>query len=196
MHISLSLSRWNHVAGRLRVLAQKTQEDALASLGDTRISSPIDEEQKQAMLLKGQKSLADVASILAAHRGIGLIRAALAVHNAQAGVAEKLALMEALRGEKNALLPLKGIPLLTMPSVENANEALEKHKEPTDMYRRSDAPRGVALRTVPINALHDVEARLRQIDTDVQVLSDEVNDLNKEILGIDLPEEVVKLANL
>lgn len=196
--INLPLSRWHHVAQRLRNQAQKLTDEAYATLADTRVSSVIDDEQKQAMLDRGQKALGKVKQIMLAHQGLAHIRGELALANTQMGVATKLARLEALRQEKTQLQKLGNIKLLTQPSVDNANEALEKRSknEQTVRYMRGDENEGLALRVVPIDALDWVQDRVRDLELEIQTMTDEISDINRGSITIELDDEIVALANL
>ena len=196
---TLSLSRWHHVATRLRTLAQKLTDEAQATLGATRVSSPIDEEQESALTEQGLKALDKVQQIVLAHEGLAMIRTQLAKKNADMGVADKLALVETLRQEKTQLTRLAAINLITMPAVQKANDALAKKPAATEaqMWRGRDVDSsGVVVRLVPIGALEGVHERIRVIELDIQELTDEMSDINRGSMTIELPNQVAQLVNL
>ena len=196
---TLSRSRWHHVATRLRTLAQKHTDEAQATLGATRVSSPIDEEQESALTEQGLKALDKVQQIVLAHEGLAMIRTQLAKKNADMGVADKLALVETLRQEKTQLTRLAAINLITMPAVQKANDALAKKPAATEaqMWRGRDVDSsGVVVRLVPIGALEGVHERIRVIELDIQELTDEMSDINRGSMTIELPNQVAQLVNL
>ena len=196
--ITLTLSRWHHVAQRLRVSAQKLTDEAYATLAETRISSPIDEDQKQAMKTEGQRALQKTQEIMQAHKGLGLIRGELAKANATFGVSDKMAVVESLRHEKAQLQRLAQIKLLTMPSVDNANDALEKRKTENQpmRYRAGDENDGLALRVVSIDALESANNRVQHIEGLILSLTDEISDINRQTLTISLDDAIAKLVHL
>lgn len=195
---TFSLSRWHHVATRLRSLAQKLTDEAQSALGNTRVTSPIDDEQTSALTEEGLKALDKARQVVLAHEGLAVVRSALAQKNAEMGVADKLALVETLRQEKTQLLRLAGINLITMPSVQKANEALLQkpvNEQPAWRARGEDVS-GVAVRLVPIGSLEFVHERVRVIELDIQELTDEMSDINKGSLSIELSSEIAQLVNL
>ena len=196
--ITLPLSRWHHVGQRLRNLAQKLADEAYSALAETRVSSVIDEEQAQAMRARGQKALEKAQDIMVVHQGLATIRGELAEANTKLGVSAKLAVLEAKRQEKSQLQRLASVKLLTMPSVDNANVALEKRNknETTVRYMRGDENEGLALRVVGIDALDGLKERVRALELDIQDLTDEISDINRNTVSISLDDNVVELANL
>ena len=197
--ISLTLSRWHHVANRLRNMAQKLNDEAYETLANTRISSIIDDEQMEAMEKRGQDALNKARLVMIAHQGLGIIRGELSKANNENGVSGLLAVVEALRQERNHLQKLVSVDVLTMPSLKNANEALEKQSKNTTKsigYLRGEEKDGMALRVVNIDSLDEFKNRIIDVEVEIQALTDEISEINQKAIKIDLPDEVVKMANL
>lgn len=196
--IKQTLSRWHHIAQRLRNTSQKLSDEVYGVLSGTHISSIVDGEQKRAMLERGKKALEKTHLIMLSHQGLGKIRSELAEANVKFGVAGKLAIIEALRQEKKQLQSIANIDLLTMPSVQNANEALENVADKQQVVHpwRENNTKGVALRVVSINALDGLRERVRDIELEIQELTDEISEVNQRTISIELDDEIVKLANI
>lgn len=199
-NITQSLSRWNHTATRFRTLGQNLSQQAYDTLAETRITSPIDAEQSKALEALGQKALRQLEDAQVALETSGVIRAALAEKNAEAGIARKLALLDALKAEQKALERTADISLIVMPSAhhERANEALDKHKDSEERFfaRNVEIKKGVALRLVPMDAFDAFEKRIMVIKSDIQAMSDEVNDLNNASMTLELSDAAATLLNL
>lgn len=192
---TLSLSRWHTAAKRLSAHGEGLFESATAALGGSTVQHELSEAQKAALFERGQKALADLDQARSAIRAAAVVRAALATANSRHGVSEKLALAEGVRRELQLLDHLGHIDLLARVELDQANVALSKRAGADDML----GGRRGGLLPVSLVAINALDAHRRDqaiLERQQQELMDEVNDLNRNTLSIDLPEDVAVHAGL
>ena len=192
---TLSLSRWHTIAKRLSAHGEALFENAMSVLGSANVQHELGETQKAALLERGSKALADLSEARSAISAAARVRAALSHANAAHGISAKLALAEGMRREVQLLDQLSRIDLLARVELDKANEALSKRPSSEDVIgmRRVGA---LPVALVAIDAL-DPHARDKSLlERQQQELMDEINDLNRNTLSIDLPVDVAVHASL
>ena len=191
---SLPLSRWHHVADRIRQIADSKSKEALTILGGTQLSNPVDQDQATALSARGQKALANIELAAKATEVVGLIRQELAQANAERGVNTLLAQAESKRRQAQIYRSVAGVDLVTKVPLEQVNKALEERggKE-REFYGRSS---GVAVALVKASALDSYAMKAEELESEVASLNDTVADLNRHTISIALPEDLAKAAGL
>lgn len=192
---TLSLSRWHTIAKRLSVHGEALFENAMSVLGSANVQHELGDTQKAALVERGSKALADLTEARSAISTAALVRAALSHANAQHGISAKLAMAEGMRREVQLLDQLGRIDLLARVELDKANDTLTKRTTSEDiMGTRRLGALPVAL--VAIDAL-DTHARDKSLlERQQQELMDEINDLNRNTLSIELPVDIAAHASL
>ena len=193
---SLPLSRWHHVADRIREHGERKQVQALAALSQAQVNASIqlDADQVAALAERGQKALKGLEEARQALQTVGEIRAKLAEANAKEGVTVLLALADAKRREVKLLKGIEGIDLLTRVPLSRVEAVLsEKQGGSSDAFGRS-ASLPVAL--VAPGALAYAEQEVIELEATIASLTDQVADRNRTLLSIELPTDLAKTAGL
>lgn len=194
---TLTLSRWHHVADRIKAIGEAKHREALGALGGTTLNHTLAEPQIKALEARGTRALGLIQEAREAMSAVGAIRMALAEANAERGVTRLLAQAEAKRREARMLGDYAGIDLVTRTPVtalnatlaSQANQASKAH----DAYGRS---LGVPVSLVPSDALDFVAAERAALEAEVAAITDQVADLNRGTLELELPIKLAKDAGL
>lgn len=192
---TLPLSRWHHVADRIRESGDRKHKAAIQALGNTQLNPgvPLDATQIQALKARGQKALEQAAEARLALETVGFIRQELARVNAEKGITARLAKAEALRRVIKQLGEYSAIDLLTRVPVDNIGSVAKDAQGSNDLYgRRAGLP--VAL--VSSEALDTLTADVGQLEAEVAAITDEIADLNRTTLTLELPVDLAKAAGL
>lgn len=190
---ALPLSRWHHIADRIASLASKKQEEAVKALGHTQLSSPISDDQKEALKARGQKALQWAEEAKDALQVVGVIRVALAKANAHHGITTKLAEAESLRRQLKTTEELATIDLVTRTPVDEVNNALTVQASNRDAFGRNS---GVTVSLVKASALDHLADQTIELKAKIAVLTDEVASLNRAPLELTLPEALAKAVGV
>lgn len=188
---SLPLSRWHHIADRIRVFGESKRTSALAVLEGTPIRNSLTPEQVDALKQRGQKALADLTTARAAVQTVAVIRERLATANAEYGVNAVLSQAEGKRKEAALLRAVANVDLLTKVPLDNVNTVLSQQKT-----EREYGFSGIRPAVVEASALASFEEEAAVLESEAAGLTDAVADLNRNVLSIDLPLELAKAAGL
>lgn len=188
---SLPLSRWHHIADRIRVFGEAKRTSALAVLEGTPIRNALTAEQVEALKQRGQKALADLNTARTAVQTVAVIRERLATANAEYGVNAVLSQAEGKRKEAALLRAVANVDLLTKVPLENVNTVLSQQKT-----EREYGFNGIRPAVVDANALAAFEDEAIVLESEAAALTDAVADLNRNVLAIDLPIELAQAAGL
>jgi len=188
---SLPLSRWHHIADRIRVFGESKRTSALAVLEGTPIRNSLTPEQVDALKQRGQKALADLTTARAAVQTVAAIRERLATANAEYGVNAVLSQAEGKRKEAALLRAVANVDLLTKVPLDNVNTVLSQQKT-----EREYGFSGIRPAVVEASALASFEEEAAVLESEAAGLTDAVADLNRNVLSIDLPLELAKAAGL
>ena len=188
---SLPLSRWHHIADRIRVFGESKRTSALAVLEGTPIRNSLTPEQVDALKQRGQKALADLTTARAAVQTVAAIRERLATANAEFGVNAVLSQAEGKRKEAALLRAVANVDLLTKVPLDNVNTVLSQQKT-----EREYGFNGIRPAVVEASALATFEDEAAVLESEAAGLTDAVADLNRNMLSIDLPLELAKAAGL
>lgn len=189
---TLPLSRWHHVADRIRIVGETKQKSAYNALNGTVLNHKISAEQEKALFERGQKALHDFSIARLAYQTVALIREKVAQSNAEFGVNALLSQAEGKRKEALALRSLLSIDLLTKVPLSDVNKVFSETTEDKDTYGYTN----VNPNLVDLSSFNDFDVQASQLESEVANLTDVVADINRNKLGIELPEELAKLAGL
>ena len=195
---SLPLSRWHHVADRIREHGERKQAQALNTLAQAQVNSAIllDADQVAALEERGQKALESLKEARMALQTVGHIRATLAEVNAQENITMLLAKADAKRRELKLLQGISSIDLLTRIPVGRIEAVLRDQqsstKDSTGLVRPSMLP--VAL--VSPGALAYAEQEASDLEAEIAALTDQVADRNRKVIALELPVALAKVAGL
>lgn len=189
---SLPLSRWHHVADRIRVFGESKQKSALTVLEGTPLRTQLADSQIEALRERGQKALSDLQIARKAVQTVAAIRERLAVANAEFGVNAVLSQAEGKRKEAALLRAVAGVDLVTKVPLANVNKVLSEHTSNERDYTYS----GVRPALVEVSALASYEDDAAVLESEAAALTDAVADLNRNTLSIELPVELAQAAGL
>lgn len=188
---SLPLSRWHHIADRIRVFGEAKRTSALAVLEGAPIRNALTTEQIEALKLRGQKALTDLVTARTAVQTVAVIRERLATANAEFGVNAVLSQAEGKRKEAALLRAVANVDLVTKVPLDNVNTVLSQQKT-----EREYGFSGIRPAVVDANALAAFEDEAIVLESEAAALTDAVADLNRNVLAIDLPIELAQAAGL
>ena len=188
---TLTLTRWHHVAGRIAALAKSKLAEAEETLGHTKTENTLTEKQVKALEGRGSQALELLHGGLAAMEVVGQIRKALAQANGKHGVAAMLAEAEEKRARARALERFAEIDLLSTTHVSEVNDVLNSRGgDNSIMYR------GVRVAVVDIDSLDFVRQTRRDLEAQASAISDQVAELNRQTMTLDLDDALAKEVGL
>ena len=196
MKLSLTLNRWHKVAERINAAVKERE----AKVKDAFVATTISPWNKQGVEEKAAAIVARAADDLAILEigtgAVARIRAALAIRNAQLGISEKLA--EAEAAKRRAALYRAVIdgqkPDMVLPEAVRALPDLAGDSDAFSYGRRMTAT--VTLQTADQATIDELRGKLADEVGLATRLLDDVADLNRDKLEIDLPQQVLGIAGL
>ena len=197
MKYTLTLTRWHKVAERINAALKQREANVKTAFTATTISpwNKAGVEDKAADI--AWRAAEDLALIEAGAQTIATIRTALALRNAQLGIAAKLA--EAEAANRRAVLYKTVIegqkPDMVRPADMSALPA-ELLGEPEHWTVLRRPALAVTLQTADQALIEALREKLEQEQARTTRLLDEVADLNRETVEVDVPEAVVSIAGL
>ncbi len=200
---TLPLSRWHHVADRIRLIADSKSQEAFAALGQLRLGTAITESQKEALKARGQAALVTLGVARQAITVVGTIRHELAIANAAAGVTSLLATTESKRKERQMLAQFNAIDLVTKVGLDDVNTTLANRstQDNSGLARRlayggDSESSGIAVASVPSSSLDYLRQDIDALDAEIAALTDKAADINRQPLTIALPADLAKAVGL
>lgn len=196
MKFSLTLNRWHKVAERINTAVKEREAGVKVAFVATTISpwNKQGVEEKAAAIVA--RAVNDLAIAEIGTGAVARIRAALAIRNAQLGVSEKLA--EAEAANRRAALYRAVIdgqkPDMVRPDAVHSLPDLAGDAEVFGYGRRMTA--AVTLQTADEATIDELRAKHADEVGLATRLLDEVADLNRDKLEIDLPQQVLGIAGL
>ena len=196
MKFSLTLNRWHKVAERINAAVKEREARVKDAFVATTISpwNKLGIEEKSAAIVA--RAADDLALAEIGTGAVARIRAALAIRNAQLGISEKLA--EAEAAKRRAALYRAVIdgqkPDMVRPGAVHALPDLAGESEVFGYGRRMTAT--VTLQTADQSTIDELRAKHADEVGLATRLLDEVADLNRDKLEIELPEQVLGIAGL
>jgi hypothetical protein len=197
MKYTLTLSRWHKVAERVNAALKEREANVKTAFTATTISPWNKEGVEEKAAEIGRRAADDLALVEAGARAVAAIRAALAMRNADLGISGRLAEVEGanrraalyrtiIDGQKPDMVRPEGVR--TLPA------ELVGETESWGFARRSAL--AVTLQTADRILVESLREKLSREQGYATRLLDEVADLNREKLEIDMPEEVIGIAGL
>jgi len=197
MKYALTLSRWHKVAERINTALKERETSVKKSFTATTVSPWNKEGIEEKAAVIARRAADDLALIETGARAVAQIRAALAIRNAELGIAARLAEAEAANRTAalyKSVIEGQDADMVRPESVRGLLVALIGETDPIGFGRRS-APT-VTLQTADGALVGSLRERLAREQARATRLLDEVADLNREKLEIDVPREVVEIAGL
>jgi hypothetical protein len=197
MKYALTLSRWHKVAERINTALKERETSVKKAFTATTVSPWNKEgiEEKAAGIAR--RAADDLALIETAARAVAQIRAALAIRNAELGISARLAEAEAASRTAalyKSVVEGQDTDMVRPESVRGLPVALVGETDPIGFGRRSAAT--VTLQTADGPLVESLRERLAREQARATRLLDEVADLNREKLEIDVPREMLEIAGL
>jgi hypothetical protein len=197
MKYTLTLSRWHKVAERIQAALKEREAAAKAAFTATEISpwNRAGVEDKAAEIVR--RAAADLALVEIGAQAVATIRAALALRNAALGVSTRLAEAEAANRRANlykAIVDGQKPDMVRPADVQALPAGLIGETESWSFARRGAA--AITLQTADKALLEALRDKLAREQARATRLLDEVADLNRERLEIEVPQEVAGIAGL
>ncbi len=197
MKYTLTLSRWHKVAERINAALKEREANVKTAFTATTISPWNKEGVEEKAAEIGRRAADDLALVEAGARAVAAIRAALATRNSELGISGRLAEVEGanrraalyrviIEGQKPDMVRPEGVRALPAELVGET--------ESWGFARRSAL--GVTLQTADRALVESLREKLSREQGYATRLLDEVADLNREKLEIDVPQEVIGIAGL
>lgn len=183
MKYALTLSRWHKVAERIKAAIKEREARVLAAFTATAISP----WNKEGVEIKASeiavRGKADVALIESGLSAVAAIRAALARRNAELGIGDKLAEADAVSRRAALYLAI----------VEKQSADMVR---PKDMRHVPAAGASVTLAIADRPFVEELALKLAADQARAHALLDEVADLNRSKLELELPDELTIITGL
>ena len=197
MQYTLTLSRWHKVAERISTALKERETDVKVAFTATTISAWNREGVEEKAAEIARRAVDDLALIEAGMRAVAAIRAALAIRNAALGVSGKLAEAEAANRAAaiyKAIIDGQKVDMVRPESVKALPAALAGDADVFGFGRRTAAV--VTLQIANAAVVESLREKLVREEARATRLLDEIADLNREKIEIDVPREVVGIAGL
>ena len=194
MKYSLTLSRWHKIVERMNAALKEREARIKTAFIDTTISSWNKEgiEDKAAEIAR--RAAGDLLLAEAGSQVIASIRATLALRNAELGIAGRLAQVEAMNrrsGLYKAVIEGQKADMVRPEAVRSLPELAAQ----SDWLSRRSAL-AVTLQIADRELLETLRTKLAQEQGQAMRILDEIADLNRETVEIDMPQEVLEIAGL
>ena len=190
---TLSLSRWHKVAERLSRAYLGLTQSARNIFTNTQVSGFLGEAQITRLRVVSERGLAELERAFVIQDAISTIRRMIGEANARVGVAPLLASYDALVRRQKLLEGILGAQSCEMISFEEV-AYLPNQIVGEDRYDRQRNL--VSVRTLEPEAQALLEAKSAELLGQIYALADQISDLNRERVSIDLPEEVALAGGL
>lgn len=193
---TLTLTRWHHVASRLKALSKSHLDEARAILGNTRTDTAPSLIQIQALEARGARGLELLASGRSALDAVGRIRTAMARANAEAHITEQLSQVEHKRALARVLADFSSIDLITATTPEMVEQVLlARAANKTGRNSFMDEP-GILLAVVDPAALENLREERATLEAEAAALTDRVADSNRAQMALELDEGLARAVGL
>ena len=197
MKYTLTLSRWHKVAERINTALKEREASVKKAFTATTVSPWNKEGIEEKAATIARRAADDLALIDQGMLAVAQIRAALAIRNAEIGIAARLASAEAANRSAalyKAVIEGQDADMVRPESVRGLPVALIGESDPIGFGRRATPT--VTLQTADGMLVESLREKLAREQARATRLLDEVADLNRERLEIDVPQEVLEIAGL
>lgn len=189
---TFTLTRWHHVAGRIKALSNSQLAEAREVLSGKNIESTLNSEQIDALKARGERALSLLHTGLAGLQVVGQIRRQLAEANGKYGVTALLAEAEEKRSRAKALESFSHIDLLSLTSVDHANASLAARSGDKGLALM----RGLRVSLVAPNALDFINDERRSLEAQAAAINDQAAELNRQTFTLSMDETLAKAVGL
>lgn len=194
MNFKLTLSRWHKVTERINAALKECETRIKAAFTNTTVSSWNKDGIEEKVADIARRAELDLVLVEVGTRAVEIIRSTLAIRNAELGIAGKLAQVEGanrraslyksvIEGQKPDMVSAAGVHNLPM-QIDQADW----------LSRRSSLV--VTLRTADRDLLEGLRKKFASEQAIAVRTLDEIADLNRETIEIELPREVIEIAKL
>ena len=191
---TLTLTRWHKVAERLAREYGESVSESRSTLTQTAISAYLGEEQEEFLQTQTQTALANLDRAFQIQDAVAHVRHLVGDANVREGVSAKLAEFDKLNRRVKALSEVVESQNSDMVSVTQLRSIPKDYVADGASYD-SKRPR-IKVRMLDTQALERLADQLSNARKAAYALSDEVSDLNKAKLSIELETEVASAAGL
>ena len=191
---TLTLTRWHKVAERLARDYGEAVSETRTTLTQTSISAYLGEEQEQFLQSQTQNALINLERAFRVQDAVAHIRQMVGDANVREGVSAKLAEFDKLNRRVKALSEVVESQSSDMVSVSQLRSIPKDYVADGANYD-SKRPK-IKVRMLDMQSLDRLAEQLSSSRKAAYALSDEVSDLNKAKLSIDLETEVASAAGL
>ena len=191
---TLTLTRWHKVAERLAREYGEAVSESRSTLTQTAISAYLGEEQEEFLQTQTQTALTNLDRAFRIQDAVAHVRHLVGDANVREGVSAKLAEFDKLNRRVKALSEVVESQSSDMVSVTQLRSIPKDYVADGASYD-SKRPR-IKVRMLDSQALERLADQLSNARKAAYALSDEVSDLNKAKLSIELETEVASAAGL
>lgn len=196
MKHTLTLTRWHKVVERINAALKERDARVVAAFTAATISPWNKEGVEQKAAGIAERSKADLALIEQGSAAVAAIRSALAHRNAELGIAARLAEVEAANRRialYRAVLDKQSVDMVQPEHVRHVPAHAVPESEPS--WGRRDAPR-ITLQVAGEALLAELAVKLAREQARSHALLDQIADLNREKLELDIAPELHEIAGL
>lgn len=191
---TLTLTRWHKVAERLARDYGESVSECRSTLSQTVISAYLGEEQEQFLQTQTQNALGNLERAFRIQDAVAHIRHLVGNANVHEGVAGKLAEFDKLNRRVKSLSEVVDSQSTDMVSVTQLRSIPKDYVADGASYD-SKRPK-IKVRMLGMQDLEKLANQLDAARKAAYALSDEVSDLNKAKLSIELETDVASAAGL
>lgn len=191
---TLTLTRWHKVSERLAREYGEAVSESRSTLTQTAISAYLGEEQEEFLQTQTHTALTNLDRAFRIQDAVAHVRHLVGDANVREGVSAKLAEFDKLNRRVKALSEVVESQSSDMVSVTQLRSIPKDYVADGASYD-SKRPR-IKVRMLDTQALERLADQLSNARKAAYALSDEVSDLNKAKLSIELETEVASAAGL
>ena len=191
---TLTLTRWHKVAERLARDYSESISQSRSTLSQTVISAYLGEEQEQFLQAQTQNALGNLERAFRIQDAVAHIRHLVGNANVHEGVAAKLAEFDKLNRRVKTLSEVVDSQSTDMVSITQLCSIPKDYVADGANYD-SKRPK-IKVRMLGMQDLEKLASQLDATRKAAYALSDEVSDLNKAKLSIELESDVASAAGL
>jgi hypothetical protein len=197
MRYTLTLTRWHKVAERINAALKERETAVKAAFTATAISPWNKEGVEEKAAEIARRGADDLALIETGVRAVAHIRTALAIRNAQLGVSAKLAEAESANRAAalyKAIIEGQKPDMVRPENVRGLPAGLAGEADTFGFGRRTAAV--ITLQIANAALVGSLREKLAREQARATRLLDEIADVNREKLEIDVPPELIGVAGL
>ena len=191
---TLTLTRWHKVAERLARDYGESVADSRSTLSQTVISAYLGDEQEQFLKTQTQNAMANLERAFRIQDAVARIRHLVGDANVREGVSAKLAEFDKLNRRVKTLSEVVESQSTDMVSVTQLSSIPKDYVADGASYD-SKRPK-IKVRMLNMQELERLANQLDKSRKAAYALSDEISDLNKAKLSVELETEVASAAGL